>query len=324
MWIVSLLRAVVRGGLQEKNKVHVILDEAASWATWTSSTMLSTSTVDTACDCFSCSSPTARSRRSAPTARNRHFLSNVTQIFAGVNDNETAKYVSERLGKSTIIIESGGTGTSNQTSSQQGQGGGSATHSSGRSSNDNWQQSGRELLQPSEVMNLDPRIAIVFTPGIRPLWATMVRYYEAAFQKQAALVLGCGRTFSPGGGHPAFRRGMCRLPHDGSQPAVPDRGDSRSDPYLLATQVMAVPGLIPAERSALCGMSSSFLKVRVAAEIGGSVLRVGRYSVVGTCDAESYAPRSVANPGRGGSPTENIARGPCEGETRVERNRKTV
>jgi hypothetical protein len=25
---------------------------------------------------------------------------------------------------------------------------------------------------------------------------------------------------------------------------------------------MAVPGLIPAERSALCGMSSSFLKVR--------------------------------------------------------------
>ena len=30
MWIGSMLRAVVQGGLQEKNKVHFILDEAAS------------------------------------------------------------------------------------------------------------------------------------------------------------------------------------------------------------------------------------------------------------------------------------------------------
>src|SRR5437773_1867600 len=30
MWIGSLLRAVVRGGLQEQNKVHFVLDEAAS------------------------------------------------------------------------------------------------------------------------------------------------------------------------------------------------------------------------------------------------------------------------------------------------------
>ena len=44
---------------------------------------------------------------------------------------------------------------------------------------------------------------------------------------------------------------------------------------------MAVPGLIPAERSALCGMSSSFLKVRVAAEIGGAVRWVGVITVVG-------------------------------------------
>ena len=30
MWIGSLLQAVLRGGLQERNKVHFILDEAAS------------------------------------------------------------------------------------------------------------------------------------------------------------------------------------------------------------------------------------------------------------------------------------------------------
>ena len=30
LWISSLLRAVVKGGLQEKTKVHFVLDEAAS------------------------------------------------------------------------------------------------------------------------------------------------------------------------------------------------------------------------------------------------------------------------------------------------------
>ena len=37
------------------------------------------------------------------------ILSNTSQIIFGVNDNETAKYVSERLGETTIVVESGGT-----------------------------------------------------------------------------------------------------------------------------------------------------------------------------------------------------------------------
>ncbi len=45
-------------------------------------------------------------------------------------------------------------------------------------SNDNWQQSARKLLKPEEVLALDERTAIVFTPGMPPIWTTLVRYYE--------------------------------------------------------------------------------------------------------------------------------------------------
>jgi len=190
LWIVSLLRAVVRGGLQEERKVHVILDEAASLGHM--------EVIDDAVDkfrgygirLFFLFQSLGQLKKSFPDGQDQVLLSNVTQIFAGVNDNETAKYVSERLGKETIVVTSGGTGTSSQTSHQQGQGGGSSSYSSGTSSNDNWQQSGRELLQPNEVMSLSDRIAIVFTPNCPPIWTTLVRYYEAAFKTA------CG-TFLP-------------------------------------------------------------------------------------------------------------------------------
>ena len=48
-------------------------------------------------------------------------------------------------------------------------------------SSDNWQQSGRRLLKPEEVLALGARTAITFTPGIPPLRTTLVRYYEGGF-----------------------------------------------------------------------------------------------------------------------------------------------
>ena len=57
-----------------------------------------------------------------------------------------------------------------------GKGDGSTTHS--RNASDNWAQLGRKLLKPEEVLALDKRIAITFTPGVPPIWTTLVRYYE--------------------------------------------------------------------------------------------------------------------------------------------------
>ena len=175
MWIGCLLRAVVRGGLQEKNKVNFVLDEAASLGHMEA--------LDDAVDKLRgygvrlqfYYQSVSQLKQCFPDGQDQTLLSNVSQVFFGVNDLPTAEYVSNRLGEATIVTRSGGTnaGTSHQSSSG---GGGSSGSSSG--SSDNWQQTARRLLKPEEVLALDERTAITFTPGVPPIWTTLVRSYE--------------------------------------------------------------------------------------------------------------------------------------------------
>jgi type IV secretion system protein VirD4 len=175
VWIGSLLRAVVRGGLQERNLVNFILDEAASVGHLQS--------VDDAVDKFRSYAvrlhffyqSLGQLKKCFPEGQDQTLLSNVTQVFFAVNDLQTAEYVSNRLGESTIVVTSGGssTGTSRQSSNK---GDGSSSYSKNESSN--WSQMGRKLLKPEEVMGLSERTAITFTPGVAPIMTTLVRYYE--------------------------------------------------------------------------------------------------------------------------------------------------
>ena len=110
-----------------------------------------------------------------PDGQDRTLLSNTCQVFFGVNDNDTAKHVSERLGDATIIVQDGGRngGGSTQVNSD-----GHHSNSSSWGWSENWKQQGRKLLQASEVMALSARTAITFAPGVPPLATTLVRYYE--------------------------------------------------------------------------------------------------------------------------------------------------
>ena len=73
-------------------------------------------------------------------------------LYLGGNEKETHKYVSELLGKETID-----TNTYGQTKGKSG------------SYSTNFQQSGRELLQPDEVRMLDNPNALLFIRGERPI-----------------------------------------------------------------------------------------------------------------------------------------------------------
>jgi type IV secretion system protein VirD4 len=175
VWIGSLLRAVVRGGLEQKNNVHFILDEAASLGHMEA--------LDDAVDKFRAYSvrlqfyfqSLGQLKKSFPDGQDQTLLSNVTQVFFGINDLPTAEYVSNRLGESTIVLNSGGTGTgtSHQTSIK-----GDGSSSTSSNENDNWGQHGMKLLKPEQVLALSDRIAITFTPQVPPVWTTLARYYE--------------------------------------------------------------------------------------------------------------------------------------------------
>lgn len=110
-----------------------------------------------------------------PDGADQTLLSNTSQVFFGVNDNETAKYVSERLGDETIVIASGGTSSG---TSRQGGDSGQRSSSHSTNQNDNWSQQARRLLKPEEVMALPERIAISFMPGVPALMTRLIRYYE--------------------------------------------------------------------------------------------------------------------------------------------------
>ena len=73
-------------------------------------------------------------------------------LYLGGNEKETHKYVSELLGKETID-----TNTYGQTKGKSG------------SYSTNFQQSGRELLQPDEVRMLDNQNSLLFIRGERPI-----------------------------------------------------------------------------------------------------------------------------------------------------------
>jgi type IV secretion system protein VirD4 len=175
MWIGSLLRAAVRGGPNRRNFIHFVLDEAASLGHMEA--------LDDAVDKYRSYcvrlqfyfQSLGQLKKCFPDGQDQTLLSNVSQVFFGVNDLSTAEYVSNRLGESTIILQSGGTGsgTSRQDSSR-GEGG----YSSSSNVNDNWGQHGRKLLKPEEVLALSERVAITFTPKVPPVWTTLVRYYE--------------------------------------------------------------------------------------------------------------------------------------------------
>ncbi len=112
-----------------------------------------------------------------PEGQHVTVLSNCTQIFFAVNDNQTADFISNRLGEQTIVLHSGGTNTGS--SSQYSQGcSPSDSYGSSSSSDSKWNLQARKLLKPDEVIGLPPRMAITFTPGTPPICSWLLRHYE--------------------------------------------------------------------------------------------------------------------------------------------------
>jgi type IV secretion system protein VirD4 len=184
LWIGTMLRAVVKGGLQEKKLVHFVLDEAA--------TLGKMEAIDDAVDKYRgygvrlqfYYQSIGQLKKCFPDGQEQTLLSNVSQIYFGVNDKDTAQYVSDRLGEETIIVKSGGT---SRGTTYQGSVNGPPTESRSVQRSDNWAQQARRLLKPEEVTDLSSRTAITFTPGVPPVRTTLIRYYEEKIPAKRAL-----------------------------------------------------------------------------------------------------------------------------------------
>src|SRR5208282_3636573 len=95
------------------------------------------------------------------------ILSNCAyQWFCDVNDLDSAKYLSDSLGKATVRTTS-----TSQSSSSSGQGGSS-------SSTVSHSETGRSLLNPDEVLNLGREVAIAIQPNGHPHYLRPVDYWN--------------------------------------------------------------------------------------------------------------------------------------------------
>jgi len=178
LWIDTLMRVVISQGLSSR-KVHVVLDEAASLGRMES--------IESALDKYRgygirllfFYQSIGQLKKNWPEGQETTLLSNTTQCFYGVADQQTAEFVSNSLGSYTQIVTSGGSSRGGSTSRSTNENGtSSSSYSSSWNGSDNWSQSGRRLLTPDEVRNLDPRQCITFTPGCRPILTWLIRYYE--------------------------------------------------------------------------------------------------------------------------------------------------
>lgn len=100
------------------------------------------------------------------------FLANSAKTFYGTDDYDTAKYVSDSLGKATIEYETENSGRNSGT----GLSGGGSSMNRGKSTGTSQQLAGRELLTPDEVMRLGPERPIILVKGEYPYQLTRLNY----------------------------------------------------------------------------------------------------------------------------------------------------
>lgn len=116
-----------------------------------------------------------------PQDQDQTVLSNCdTQIYFGINDTQSATDLSKRLGCATVTktSESGGSSSSTNYDPH-----GMPSRSLATNAGYTVDEMERPLLRPEEVMQLDERTAIVFTPGVSPIMTRLVRAYEKEYME---------------------------------------------------------------------------------------------------------------------------------------------
>ena len=119
-------------------------------------------------------SQTIEKLRSVYPSSWRTFLSSDLCVFFGSTESEAAGYVSERLGKKTVLSRGENLSHSQSQKEQDGKltSYGSASEQKGFS----FSETQRSLLSPDEVARLKPSVLIAFVSGEPPLFLQRINY----------------------------------------------------------------------------------------------------------------------------------------------------
>jgi type IV secretion system protein VirD4 len=130
---------------------------------------------------------TSQVQQGFPESKAADFQASVASVFCGVNDYRTAQEVSQWIGQTTVESQSYQSSDNwgkswNQSHHDHSQGG-----SYGGGSSMTYAQVGRALIQPEEVLQLPPSMAIALLPGVRPVLFEKTPYYQASAKPTSAM-----------------------------------------------------------------------------------------------------------------------------------------
>ncbi len=121
---------------------------------------------------------TSQIERCFPQSQRDDFQATVASIFCGVNDHRTAKEVSEFIGQTTVYGRSDQEGKNWGKSFAEGAPDQNRTQNSGGIFSTTYNEVGRSLIQPEEVLQLPSNTAIALLPNVRPILTEKVPYFE--------------------------------------------------------------------------------------------------------------------------------------------------
>ncbi len=176
----SFIQAILRHGPDERKLVHLKLDEMA--AIMSGKMPVLTRALDQGrkygLRIAGYWQGTSQLNEAFPIDHGQTWRSNTTAVYFAVNDLQTAKDLNQELGKETILVKGWRKGSGR---SHQGRADGVADHATYGTSSDSGEdehQKERDLLTPDEILSLSERVVIARVPGMKPVWATLLRSYE--------------------------------------------------------------------------------------------------------------------------------------------------
>jgi type IV secretion system protein VirD4 len=195
-WVSTLIRVIGMSGNENKSEVLFLLDEASalgSLAAIEEALVRGRSAGVRLLLAYQSDSQVQTAFKDKPALL---YDNCSTQIYlCPPSSYETAERISKMLGDYTQVVDNYGTnaGSSRGSSSSYGGTNSSTQFSSNSGSSLNYQQQGRALLRPEEVLTLNDKYLIAFQRGLRaPLLARRILWYaDADFSPNAA------RQFSP-------------------------------------------------------------------------------------------------------------------------------
>lgn len=191
--ISSFINMVFAAGENPRRRVRLLLDEAATLGAMDSlynAVQFGRSFGLRLMFLFQSSSQVDRC---FPESQKDDFFATVATVYASTSDYRTAKDVSDWCGQATVLARSeqhgrnwGGSHTSDTANP-------SRTTNWGGNSSTSFNEVGRSLLRPEEILQLPTHLAIVLLPNVRPIITAKVPYFakiDRRFQRRFIDLLG--------------------------------------------------------------------------------------------------------------------------------------